>query len=76
MSWHFNIKYLIETENDKMKGMGKFRINGKEMELPLFEKGDRVQAKEHTTTAVEATGTVEGTRVNGLFVDVKWDEER
>lgn len=49
-----------------------FHINGKELELPIYKKGDRVKTK---NDSVDATGTVESTRDNGLFIDVIWDKE-
>lgn len=59
-----------------MKGTKIFIINGEKLELPLFEKGDRVKPKEHDTTTIGATGTVEGTREGGLFIDVIWDKAK
>ncbi|MBK5242128.1 hypothetical protein [Clostridium sp.] len=58
--------------NREAKG---FYINGREFELLVFEKGDRVRPKDNSTMAIEPNGTVESTECNGLFVNVAWDEE-
>lgn len=71
----FDYKRIIK-EMFLMKGTGIFIINGKRLELPLFEKGDRVKPTESSTVAIGATGTVESTREGGLFIDVKWDKEK
>jgi len=53
-----------------------FVINDERLELPLYEKGDIVKPIEQSTTAIGATGTVEGITAGGLFVDVIWDKEK
>ncbi|WPS85608.1 hypothetical protein SMD22_00685 (plasmid) [Brevibacillus halotolerans] len=58
-----------------MKRTGKFCIDGKKQELPLFEQGDRVKTKETSTSAINATGTVESTSKSGLLVYVNWDNQ-
>lgn len=50
-----------------------FNINNKEMELPIYQKGDRVITNKDRD-GVEAKGTVESTSNGGLFVTVKWDK--
>jgi len=58
-----------------MKGNKVFRIDGKLIEQPLFEKGDIVGLNDNSTTAIDPIGTVEGTRSDGLFVDIIWDKQ-
>ena len=54
-----------------------FYINGKKLELPLFEKGDRVYIPDHDSLAIERVeGTVTKTSEGGLFVNVEWDKPR
>lgn len=52
-----------------------FNINGKDMELPLYQKGDRVRCAEGYSTTIGIKGTVESTKNGGLFVDVTWDQD-
>lgn len=53
-----------------------FYINGKKLELPLFQKGDRVYIHpKRTTSSKRVEGTVSETSMGGLFVDVEWDKE-
>jgi hypothetical protein len=59
-----------------MKGTDFFNINDKKLELPLFEKGDRVTPTDKSTSAINAIGTVESISAGGLFVDVIWDKEK
>lgn len=57
-----------------MNKTGIFYINGERLELPIYEKGDRVKIKDNSTMAIKPIGTVEGTREAGLFVDIIWDK--
>lgn len=58
-----------------MNGTKVFRINSKLIELPLFEKDDRVSLKDNMTTAVNPVGTVENVSEDGLFIYIKWDNK-
>lgn len=58
-----------------MKGTRTFIINNKKLELPLFEKGDRVTPSYDTDTEIKVEGTVKETWNGGLFVEVDWDQE-
>lgn len=58
-----------------MKGTSTFTINGKSLNLPLYEYGDRVEPVDNATLAIEAKGTVKSVSMGGLFVKIDWDEE-
>lgn len=58
-----------------MNGTRTFILNRKEIEVPLYEKGDRVQIKDDPSFATNPTGTVSSTEGDGLFVNIKWDLE-
>lgn len=66
---------MTTNEETKVRKKAKFSINGRQRELSLFEKGDRVTLNARATVAIHTTGTVESTTNGGLFVNVKWDKK-
>lgn len=58
-----------------MKGTDMFIINGENLELPLYEAGDRVFIRPaDSLSTIPVEGTVLSTEGNGLYVNVEWDQ--